>query len=163
MLRLVTRLARQGISGRIAVLVDSNVVCCAASKGRSSAKSLLRILCRISAICVLCGIYLVFGYVPSRLNPSDDPTRSVPLRTPADSLDLDSWDQSSLFKLARFSRCRRWASNWVRLVFRLVGVSALDFSDTNLYPLPPFPFGLLASNHLDFSALDFDSTLGYPG
>eukprot|EP00438_Fugacium_kawagutii_P005971 Skav202222 [mRNA] locus=scaffold2694:32189:41526:+ [translate_table: standard] len=162
-LRLVSRLARQRVYGRVVVLVDSNVVRCAASKGRSSARSLMKVLRRISALCVVCGLYLVFGFVPTRLNPSDDPTRSVPLRVPGESFDLDSWDSSSIYKLANFSRCRRWASNWLRLTLRLLGPCALDFADRSLFRIPRFPAGLVHHSSLDFSGLDFDSTLGFPG
>lgn len=65
--RLAVRLVRLGVSARVVVFVDSNVVKCAAAKGRSSSKALARLLSRLSVLCVIGGLYLVYGFGPTRL------------------------------------------------------------------------------------------------
>lgn len=59
----------------VLVLVESMVALGAASKGRSSARALLR-LCRqlVPITCVL-NIWMLFRYAPSELNPTDGPSR----------------------------------------------------------------------------------------
>ena len=165
--RLVSKLVKQGKCLRIVVLVDSNVVKCAAAKGRSSSRALSRLLCRLAALSVAGGIYVTFGFVPTRLNISDDPTRGFPLRGSIPGLDLPTWDRSDLFRLLALPRLRRWSSNWARLVLRLLGPSALSLCDHGVYRRCPFPYGLFSlpvpSQSLDHQVLDFDSTLGFPG
>ena len=64
------------ISGkRIVVLVDSNVVKCAVSKGRSASRALTSVLVKLDTIMVACDLYLTAAFCPTRLNVSDDPTR----------------------------------------------------------------------------------------
>ena len=167
-LRLVHRLIRGNESLRVLALVDSNVVRCAVSKGRSSSRALNKLLCRITACLVLGGLYLNLGFCPTRLNPSDDPTRDVPLRSPSFGLDLESWPIEALYKLSGLPKMRRWISNWARLALLLGGPSLLDLKDRSLFRSAPYPFGLPvgsvpgALSRL-FPALDFDSTLGFPG
>ena len=119
-----------------------NVVRCAASKGRSSSRALAKLLSRLAALCVAGGLYLVFGFVPTRLNPADDPTRDCVLRSPIPGMDLAAWDRPDLFRLACFSRCRRWAANWGRLVLLLCGPGLLHLSDKSVYRSAVFAFGL---------------------
>eukprot|EP00435_Cladocopium_sp_Y103_P013731 s39_g3.t1 len=166
--RLVDRLVKKGKASRVVVLVDSNVVKCAASKGRSSSKALSRLLSRLAALSVIGGIYVVFGFAPTRLNPADDPTRDCVLRAPIPGLDFAAWDRFDLYNLACLPKLRRWASNWVRLVILLLGPRVLGFSDRAVFRCPPYPFGLSVCNLLpghsaDHSSLDFDCTLGFPG
>lgn len=165
--RLVQRLVRKGKACRVVVLVDSNVVRCAASKGRSSSRALTKLLSRLAALCLVGGVYLVLGFVPTRLNPADDPTRDCSLRTPIAGLDIASWDRGDLFGLAEVCKCRRWASNWIRLVLLVLGPPVLSFANPAVYRRSPFPFGLASSVSVvgsdRFAKLDFDSTLGYPG
>ena len=72
------------------------------------------------------------------MNPSDDPTRSVPLRTPcSDKPAFQTLPISELYGLSKLPKSKRWAANWVALV---IGLSCRG----------------------EFS-MDFDSTLGYPG
>ena len=139
--RLVSSLVKKGKSGRIVILVDSNVVCCACSKGRSSSKALTRLLVRLATLSVVGGLYVVFGFVPTRLNCADDPTRDVPLRQPIPGMDLATWDRLDLFRLAGLPKLKRWASNWIRLVFCLMGSSALHLCDRSVFPWPRFPYG----------------------
>lgn len=162
-LRLATRLAKSGKPLRVVVLVDSNVVKCAASKGRSSSKALSRLLSKLAAVCVVSGLYLSFAFVPTRLNPSDDPTRDAVLRSPRPGLGLDSWTSEDLYQLAQFQGLRRWAANWCRLVLRLCGPGVFGWSDPSLYRRPCFPLGLPASSADPHCPMDFDSTLGFPG
>ena len=107
-LKLATRLIRLGKSVRVLVLVDSNVIKCAASKGRSSARA-LKALSKLAALCIVGGLYVVFAYVPTRLNVADDPTRSVPVRCSIPGMDLAAWDRLDLFSLASRPRLRCWA------------------------------------------------------
>lgn len=104
--RLALRLAKKNPPGRIVVLVDSNVVKCAASKERSSSKLLGRALRRLAAICVVAGIYMVFGHVPTRLSPADDPTRDTALRLPTPGLEIAGWESLGLFRLSSVPRVR---------------------------------------------------------
>ena len=166
--RLVSRLVAQGKSLRVVVLVDSNVVRCAASKGRSSSKALSKALNRLAALSVLGGIYLVLGFAPTRLNPSDDPTRDVALRDPSPGFDLSAWGRRDLYALASLSKLRRPFSNWVRLCLLLLGPSLCHCADRSVFRVPAFPFGLsqLGCNVPPYqfqSVLDFDQTLGFPG
>eukprot|EP00438_Fugacium_kawagutii_P013675 Skav213148 [mRNA] locus=scaffold107:610791:614535:- [translate_table: standard] len=158
-LRLVTRLARSSASMRVLVLVDSNVVRCAASKGRSSSRALSRLLTKIAAIAVAAGLFFVFCFVPTRLNVADDPTRDVPLRSPASSLGLQHWDRSQLYQLCNLRKTRRWAANWIRLrPSDFVVLGSFNVSET-VVSLWTFEAYLCRS----FPGLDFHSTLGFPG
>jgi hypothetical protein len=166
--RLVTRLVKEGGSKRLVILVDSNVVRCAASKGRSSSRALSKLLARLAALSVAGGLYLVWGFCPTRHNPADDPTRDVVLRSPVPGLDLAAWDRSELFQLACFPRLKRWASNWLRLMLSLLGPRLLCFRDKSFCRVGAFPHGLMSSvvtpaRDRPIHLLDFDATLGYPG
>ena len=167
-LRLVTRLVKKGKSLRVVILVDSNVVRCAASKGRSSSRALSRLLSRLAALSVVGGLFVVFGFIPTRWNPADDPTRDTILRSSIPGMDLAAWDRPDLFRLSCFPRCRRWCSNWVRLCLLLCGPVLLRCADRSCYATPRFPYGM-SCGFVDFASdpcvppLDFDSTLGFPG
>ena len=99
-------------------------------------------------------------FCPTRLNVSDDPSREVPLRSSSDGIPLSCLSTGDLQRLASSTGFRRFASNWVRLIIRLLGLYCLDFSDRSIYPLlwpEPIP-------HLGLgSSMDFDATLGFPG
>ena len=167
--RLVGRLVAKGVSKRVVVLLDSNVIKCAASKGRSSLRALAKALARLAVLSVAGGLYLVFGFCPTRHNPADDPTRDVELRGSIPGIDLAAWDRLDLYRLASLPKLRRWASNWVRLVLCLLGPAALGLTDRSVHRAPPFPYGLHAAASAPPgakampSSMEFDSTLGYPG
>ena len=55
---------RRGVSLRLVILIDSNIVRCAASKGGSSSKALSPALFRLAAFCIIGGRYLVFRFCP---------------------------------------------------------------------------------------------------
>ena len=132
----------------------------ATSKGRTSSKALSSVLRRVCAGSVAYGLYLVLPFCPTRLNPADDPSRGVPLRSSGGGFGFEDFSFQELQQLASVSGFRRWASNWVRLTARLLGLKLFSISDRSLFPIPwpqPYPqFGL-------GSAMDFDSTLGFPG
>lgn len=160
--RVATRLASLGKSLRVTSLVDSFVVSAAASKGRTSSRGLSPVLRRYNAVCVAAGLYINSPYVPTRLNISDDPTRSAALRESSGSLDVSSWSLADFYDLAELPKLRRWASNWVRLILSLCGPQALRWSDRSLYR-QVLPWNLSCPSADGFRQLDFDSTLGYPG
>ena len=60
---------------RILLLSDSAVAVAAVAKGRSSSFPLLRVLRRIAATSLACGISLWPRWVPSERNPADEPSR----------------------------------------------------------------------------------------
>ena len=60
---------------RLWLLSDSSVVVGAVSKGRSSSPSLLRRLRQLSAWLLASGLQLRVTYIPSELNPADEPSR----------------------------------------------------------------------------------------
>ena len=143
LLCVFTRLVKEGRAKRLVILVDSNVVRCAASKGRPSSKALSKLLAGLAALSVAGGLYLVWGFCPTRHNPADDPTRDVALRSPIPGLDLAAWDCSELFQLACFPRLKRWASNWLRLVLSLLVARLLSFRDKSSCRVGAFLYGLL--------------------
>ena len=159
--RLCSWIAKGGAPKRLVVLVDSNVVRGATSKGRSSSRGLSPILRRLCSLCVAAAIYFTVCFVPTRLNVADDPTRDEPIRPPRKGLEVEAWSEEDLFKLCALPPLRRWASNWARLVLRSLGPVCLDFADRSLFRqstiLQQVP------KNTDFSVFDFDSTLGFPG
>ena len=174
LLRLCQLIARKGMPVRVTVMVDSNVVRCATSKGRTSSAGLGSILRRVCALLVAAGIYLNAAFVPTRLNVADDPTRSCELREPLESIHLESMSVDQLFELGGIAKTKRWASNWIRLVIRLIGPNVLQLNDRSLYPQrSDAAFNARFSRRLDSTPLnpampfkplmDFDQTLGYPG
>ena len=84
--------ARSGIGGQL---------CCERGdfQGRTSSQALSAILRRVNAICAATALYMTLPCVPTRWNPSDDPTRGVPLRPRYGSLSLDDWEEDDLYKL----------------------------------------------------------------
>ena len=157
LLRLVQRSCKLCYPTRITVLVDSNVVRGATAKGRSSSLGLSTVLRRLNAICVAAGIYLHIAFVPTRLNIADDPTRDRPLRAAGEGIDLSSLSREELFEFFLMHRLKRWASNWARLILRIVGVKALRWSDRSCFR-SRWTFG-----HDPLVQMDFDSTCGFPG
>lgn len=131
----MSSLVKAGKSFCVVVLVDSNVVKRAASNGRSSAKPLQRSLCRLAALAIAGGIYMVFGFLPTRWNPADDPTRDTVIRGSVPGLNLDSWFPANIFRLSALPRLRRWASSWARLVMLLCGPGVLSLADAVLVSL----------------------------
>ncbi|CAJ1398946.1 unnamed protein product [Effrenium voratum] len=80
--RLLTHVARKGCKVRLVNLVDSHVALSAIGKGRSPSRGLTPILRRIAAVQLAAGLYPVFPFVPTRLNPGDAPTRDYEVPAP---------------------------------------------------------------------------------
>ena len=74
--------SRLGRGTRHVVLVDSRVVVGAWGKGRSSSKRLNNVLRSCLGWSTLGRVRLLLVWVPTDLNPSDDPSRDRPLRPP---------------------------------------------------------------------------------
>lgn len=96
------------------------------------------------------------------LNVSDDPTRSVVLRSSSGSFDVSGWSDADLYRLATLPKLRRWASNWARLLLSLCGPSLLWISDRSEFRLA-FPSCGCVLPSVPSGSMDFDATLGFPG
>ena len=156
MYRLLKSLALEHDSVRVVSLLDSNVSRCALSKGRSSARGLRQVCCRTAAQEVAFGLYPAFPCCPTRLMPADGPFRGSDPPLPVPCLGPGWTCGSRLLDLQRMPRLRRWASNWVRLFFRLASPSSAVLC-------PDRRFSTFASRTSVHSGMDFDATLGFPG
>ena len=172
--KLANHLAARAMPLRVSALVDSFVCSAAASKGRSSSVGLSRPLRRFCATCVAAFLFFAVPFVPTRLNPADDPTRDAPVRSSSGSFDLVDWTLEDVQALCCLPRLRRWASNWVRLTLSLRGPSLLFLGDRSLFRQcvhgPPIGSQAFDFPCIDFPSapdpdvrLDFDTTLGFPG
>ena len=166
--KLSLHLAKQARPTRAVCMVDSFVVSAAVSKGRTSSRGLMPLLRRLNATLCAGDFYLNTPFVPTRLNPADDPTRGVPLRPPIESLST-SLDRESTFQMSSVVKLRRWASNWVRIVIGVLGVRCLEFSDRSSYRQVSLAYPTSPPLHLSppsvgfATSMDFDATLGFPG
>ena len=139
--------------------VDSQVAKSAAAKGRSSSRSLGFALMRSSALQVAFGLFVAYGFAPTRLNIADDPTRFVDLRAPSsrrlfESLPAPVWHAVSAVRM------RRPVASWARLFLLVAFDSPSDKAFLESLLAGPFSCWLSGDVH---SQLDFDSTLGFPG
>ena len=66
------------VGHRVVLLVDAKAILGAVAKGRSSAKTIRRIVARISALVLATDITLHLLYVPTEWNPADAPSRGPP-------------------------------------------------------------------------------------
>jgi hypothetical protein len=85
-----------GIGIRKVILIDSRVVAGAWAKGRSSSKRLNACLRAALAWQVFARLKVVVAWIPTGVNPSDDPSRKVKLRVP---IPLDAKQLESLIDL----------------------------------------------------------------
>ena len=109
---------------------------------------------------------MVNPFCPTRLNIADDPTRDRTLRPSAPALTALPLSLEQIYELAVLPRLHRWSSNWARLIILLNPKSILKLRDRSLYrrtSVHQVRSGFQHSPRLDFSCLDFDSTLGYLG
>ena len=67
---------RSSLCSRVFVLLDSTVAFFSAWKGRSSSPALLLVLRKIAAALLASGVALLPGWIPSEVNPADEPSRS---------------------------------------------------------------------------------------
>ena len=161
LLQAYKKAAREG-GGRFSFLLDSFVALRASMKGRSSSRALAPLLRKLMALSLAYAVYASGLFCPTRLNPSDDPTRDVPLRAPTGTASyLDFLSGTGLYALASLPRLRRWASNWTCLVLGLLCQSGSMHRDF-LHP----SYRRLSSKlpvSLHEILKDFDSSLGFPG
>ena len=61
--------------GRLLTFCDSLVVTYAARKGRSSSYPLLRVLRKLTALQLASGLSIFVNYIPTEVNPADEPSR----------------------------------------------------------------------------------------
>ena len=122
--------------------------------------SLKPVLQKIGAAQVMAGIYAVLPFVPSRRNPSGDPTRDEELRTAWKGLGLEGWTDEELYQLSQMKTMRRWASNWVRLVLQFLGPQLLKVADRSVFRVKLHEWHTSNDRH---HLMEFDSTLGFPG
>ena len=148
-LRLLRSLAFSG-PRRIVVLVDSSVALHSASKGRRPSRGLTPVLRKISAVCLLAGLYPSFHFVPTRLNPADCPTRDYPVPSPAKSAFVHHLSQDEIYEGLAAPKLRRWASNWARLCLLLT-------------PHVPGLVPHLGWRNFHRFRMDFDKTFGFSG
>ena len=158
LVELARRVARHFGACRVLAFVDSAVVRGACSKGRSASAGISKLLRRFCSICLASGLYFTTPFCPTRLNPSDDPTRTREVRDPIDGSWLDEWSDEDLYKLATKKPLRRWISNWTSLVIKLIGPRSMDLADRSLYR--SFP---LHASYIHHGSMDFDASLGFPG
>ncbi|CAE7353024.1 unnamed protein product, partial [Symbiodinium microadriaticum] len=162
------RLALEGGDRRCALISDSAVVVGSHRKGRSSARLLRASLKRVGTTTIAGGLYtsLVFG--PTRWNPSDDPTRDAPLRTPSGIAVCSGLTREELRDLSSLRGLSRPRANWVRLALVLVTV-AFDHPSRLVSALRSFPSGSRFAalpevfSYMPLCHQAFDRTLGYPG
>ncbi|CAK9023706.1 Uncharacterized protein SCF082_LOCUS16310 [Durusdinium trenchii] len=120
LLRLAEKKARAPTSLRVVNLVDSNVIRCAAAKGRSSSEALSTLLLKYNAVCLAGDLYFTLPFVPTRFNTSDDPTRGRKVRTPSSKIPLsEATDAQAMgFELGQIFSWALWICSACLLLFR---------------------------------------------
>ena len=169
LLRLVQRLSDRCCPLRVVSMVDSHVAKGAASKGRTASLGLGSVLRRLNAHMVASSIFMCIPFVPTRLNPSDDPTRDREVRQPIHGMLMQKWTDDQLLNLMAVPSLKRWTSNWVRLVVLTLGPDVLLLSRRDLFRQSSiggtsfFGSSSKGSEQDPRYKLPFDSTLGFPG
>ena len=118
-LRLLRRNLGAHPESRFPVLIDSRVAKGALAKGRSSSRALQPGLKRGAAYQLAGGLFPSYGFAPTRLNPSDDPTRDKDIREPSrfsltSMLSLESLYEAQIVPLSKGQ------AGWSRLVLLMV-------------------------------------------
>ena len=115
-LKLYRTIALDGGDARFTYLGDSHVSRSSLARGRTSSHAMRPLLRQASSLCLAYGLYPAGRYAPTRWNPSDHPTRDtqIPTAIPQRLLDLPARD---LIWICSLPKLKRWASNWVRLVW----------------------------------------------
>eukprot|EP00435_Cladocopium_sp_Y103_P031603 s2642_g8.t1 len=166
---LLKRLAVSSPKTRQVIALDSNVGLCALVKGRSSSLGLRATLRRIGATTVVGSLYPGYHFAPTRWNPADHPTRDNEMPKPLTSGVSSEASLAQLLEFARGENLRRPFANWVRLFTLLCSAPYGWYSQQESWRFmhhkaKHFPFWFSVRHAaFDFSALDFDSTLGFPG
>ena len=158
-LRLMSRAALHGGDVRLPFLCDSHVARSAIAKGRSPSGALRTLLRQISSTCLAYGIYPAGIFAPTRFNPADCPSRSLPMPLPYENSISRGASPVQLRALSMMKGWRRWTCGWVRLVL-LLSPGILDFlcDYTSSWRRHPNLFYRPGGR-----ILDFDASLGYPG
>ena len=164
--RLIYFAASEFPRTRFAVGLDSNVAMSAIIKGRTPSYSMRPVLRRIGASTVAGCLYPSLHFFPTRLNPSDHPTRDTCIPDPSPNVIDFNANPEALLSLHQISGLRRFASNWVRLVFLLIGASRpwTDPSESwrfTTWSVTGYPYAWTSSARRP--QLGFDKTLGFPG
>ena len=89
--KLIYDLSRRHSGRRIVDFVDSYVVRCAISKGRSSSRAIGAMLRRFCASLLASDFYITVPYLPTWLNPADDPTRLKAIRRALAGFGIRDW------------------------------------------------------------------------
>jgi len=156
---------------RFVGFLDSQVGLGALAKGRSSSLSLSPLCKRAAALQIVGGLYPGWNFSPTRLNPSDDPTRGVAIRRPCPMSITEARGVDFLQLHAR--KLPRPYANWVRLLLLLSlchptegSFTDFDFSFGFSQPfgLLNFCHGALSKRHYAFPCLDLffeSSPTGY--
>ena len=115
-------------------------------------------------------LYPAFLFAPTRMNPSDCPTRNAKYPEACVNSFSEGLDFEECLRLSEVNKLRRFASNWVRLVFLLLKTKlrwknhrdgqSWRFTHYSPSTLPASP-GPATWGH--FADLDFDMSLGFPG
>ena len=144
--RLATSLARQGKPIRTVCLADSFVISSAVSKGRSSSRGLTPLLRRLNSTMCACDLYINLPFVPTRHNPSDDPTRDVVIRQPLLYLACIAMHSSSCqpslsyvagLLIGFVSSSAFWGSDaWISMIGRSIADPVLLPPIISLFRLP---------------------------
>ena len=164
--RLIYYAASKFPRTRFAVGLDSNVAMSAIVKGRSPSYSMRPALRRIGAATIAGCLYPSLHFFPTRLNPSDHPTRDTSIPAPSlNTIDFED-DPARLLSLHQISGLRRFASNWIRLVFLLMGssrpwVGSEESWRFSTWSFNGYPYAWTSSARRPL--LGFDQTLGFPG
>ena len=125
MLSVEREACREDFPIRLFSLADSQVGLGSIIKGRSSSAALNQELQQSLPVHIGCGIQSNYGFLPSPLNPGDDPTRHVPLRLPSGNPprwlfdDLSSEEQ----RLADFDS---WLASAGAHPFQVSGLPSFD-------------------------------------
>ena len=146
LLTLVKHIVIQHQNCRVLILLDSRVTLGGAAKGRSAAPQLNGILHCIAAHTLAANVYLGFDFVPTRLNPSDGPSRFRAVPLPRQ--DVPEWltaaangNFEGLDTLAGYPLQRRCCSDWARFALSIACLGGVALR----------------------AGRDFDSSLGFPG
>ena len=171
-LRLLQSQAKERPRTRFSVRVDSHVALSALAKGRSPSYGLRPVLGRAAMTMhhIAGCLYPAFLFAPTRMNPSDCPTRNAKYPEACVNSFSEGLDFEECLRLSEVNKLRRFASNWVRLVFLLLKTKlpwknhrdgqSWRFTHYSPSTLPASP-GPATSGH--FADLDFDMSLGFPG
>ena len=126
-LKLLELQARWEPDTRHLAFLDSQVVRGAFAKGRSSSLSLAPLCRRAASIQIVGGLYPAWCFSPTRLNPSDDPTRGLAVRSPSTFSILDFLGENAL--CLQTCLLKRSYANWVRLSLLLYFTSLLPSAE----------------------------------